>query len=602
MLLALLPSVRSHGFQDWPVGRNVYMWQEGYRHYCPTCLYVDKVYPEVETGGRPWYGKHPAADPDLVPWEDRVTNEAHATSFGVCGTKDSDKNYNFGFQYPSTATLTAGKTYDMRWCATADHGGVFAYRLCRNQTLVDKLLGDVPPTVAELKDLEKCYEEGELRCDDVEENDCTRGPRCQEGWGCDEPGRFHHCLGGYGRDFGCANSNEACTMGQVSEVKVKIPDDFPSGKTVMQWVWWCSSTPQVWAACMDVDVDGGTTRAPTASPAPTTVNPIAAPTLPKPTAGSTLEPTIREEEEEEETIIAAPTVSPTPCETRDVSDDPDFEYVVSPDANWRLYWTLEEEGGDPDFYPAIRAKIVKSGDGWAALGISLDDKMPDSNAIIAAGGAVPTNYDILPFTYAGPQQADAQTLVDVSTELDGDGNRVAYFTRSLAPPDEIEIAASGDDWGYFLYAYGDGDLSYHGPDNRGVFKLDLSHACQEEEEDVLSSGQFACDDPYGTAVACLPETLNVDCSVQSDSLGLDADGDGDCESRVTINNLCSNRGRSFDKEAMTCVCQSGFYGACCETEGRQFCKNNGRFVDLGSNVCECACQNGWEGTFCDQQI
>ncbi|KAJ8599716.1 hypothetical protein CTAYLR_004748 [Chrysophaeum taylorii] len=589
------------------------MWQEGYRHYCPTCLFVDDIYPDVDVSGRPWYGKHPAADPDSTPWEDRVTNGAHVTPYGICGTKDTDKNYNFGFNYPSTANLTAGETYNMRWCATADHGGLFSYRLCRDQDLVAKLLGDVPPTAEEMLALEKCYEAGELRCDDVEENNCERGPRCKEGWGCDDPGRFHHCQGGYGRDFGCANSNEECTRGQVSEVKVKIPDDFPSGKTVMQWVWWCSSTPQVWAACMDVEIEGITTEAPTVTlpptsakpvPMPTVPSPSSQPTIPSPTEAPTPKPTLDPDSitflPTSAPIVAptsTPSIAPTLCDEMYLSDDPNFEYVVRPDESYAFYWTLETEGGDADFYPAIRAKVVKSGDGWAALGVSLDDQMPDTNAIIATGGNVPMNYNIAPYDWSGPTLADAQTLVDVSTTLDDDGNLVFYFTRSLAPADEIAIF---DNWGgYFLFAYGDGDLSYHFQ-SRGAFQIDLTPSC--DDTTVLGPGQFACDDPYGTVVdACLPETLNVNCDVQSDSIGIDADGDGDCESRITINNLCSARGRSFDKEAMACVCQNGHYGTCCETEGRQLCKNNAKFLDLGSNVCECDCANGWGGTFCDER-
>lgn len=85
------------------------------------------------------------------------------------------------------ATYKAGDVIDVQWCVdnNGDHGGMFSYRICQNQTLVDKFLTPgYLPTDAEKQAAEDCFENGVLECTDVTGQTCGFNPDCQPGQAC----------------------------------------------------------------------------------------------------------------------------------------------------------------------------------------------------------------------------------------------------------------------------------------------------------------------------------------------------------------------------------------------------------------------------------
>eukprot|EP00630_Chrysocystis_fragilis_P011853 CAMPEP_0197411020 /NCGR_PEP_ID=MMETSP1165-20131217/31749_1 /TAXON_ID=284809 /ORGANISM="Chrysocystis fragilis, Strain CCMP3189" /LENGTH=1098 /DNA_ID=CAMNT_0042937531 /DNA_START=1 /DNA_END=3298 /DNA_ORIENTATION=+ len=176
--------------------------------------------------------------------------------------------------------------------------------------------------------------------------------------------------------------------------------------------------------------------------------------------------------------VPAPTAADVVCDASP-SDNADFEHMTELDSNVQLYWTIEYSGDQAeDFYPAIRAQVVMSGDGWVGLGYSLDENMEGSFSVISTDGAAPEKYELVGRTDPELMDSASQTLVDATTEV-VDGNLVMSFTKTLAEDGEVEIGESGTDWGYFLYAYGEGSLAYHNTE-RGATLVDLSPVCDPD--------------------------------------------------------------------------------------------------------------------------
>ena len=222
----------------------------------------------------------------------------------------------------------------MSWCVNADHGGAYAFRLCKNKPeLVAKLWGDEPVSAADQEELEACYQEGELRCDGADTNDCAVSPPCAA-WpdaNCNEPGRYFHCNQGPNSDR-CADPSaisNPCYSGTQVVNQIRIPADFPLGKTVLAWRWDSRETQEVFHSCADVIVTGSAqqdtspeeeiaaataTATPTAKPTPypATAKPTTADPTTKPTSSS--EPTTRP-------TLAAPTSLLGPGEVLCVQDE-----------------------------------------------------------------------------------------------------------------------------------------------------------------------------------------------------------------------------------------------------------------------------------------
>ena len=180
-----------------------------------------------------------------------------------------------------------------------------------------------------------------------------------------------------------------------------------------------------------------------------------------------------------ETVAPSPesTGASTTCDLLP-SDDPDFEHSVQLDADLKLYWTIETSGtvASASFYPAMRAMLVKQGDGWAALAVSQDAFMPGSEAVLVDNGLLPEKHDLV--GYSRPVRADnaRQTLEDASTEL-ANGNLVARWTKSLSEAGEIAISAESGVAQQFLYASGpDATVTYH-QSRRAPIAIELSPEC-----------------------------------------------------------------------------------------------------------------------------
>ncbi|KAK2782411.1 hypothetical protein FQN52_000951 [Onygenales sp. PD_12] len=65
------------------------------------------------------------------------------------------------------------------------HGGMFAYRICQDQDLINKLPTPAyTPTLEEKKAVEDCFEAGILPCTDVDGQQCDYNDDCSSGQAC----------------------------------------------------------------------------------------------------------------------------------------------------------------------------------------------------------------------------------------------------------------------------------------------------------------------------------------------------------------------------------------------------------------------------------
>jgi hypothetical protein len=165
-LLALVGSIHAHGYLSSPMSRTG-LNAQAEADTCPECTILEPV----------------AAWPDL--------DAAPVGRSGPCGYNARvSVDYNqpgpvWGSQ--PVITYKTGDVVDVQWCldANGDHGGMFTYRICQDQALVDKLLTPgYSPTDAEKQAAEKCFEAGELKCTDVPGQRCGYNSDCQEGQGC----------------------------------------------------------------------------------------------------------------------------------------------------------------------------------------------------------------------------------------------------------------------------------------------------------------------------------------------------------------------------------------------------------------------------------
>ncbi|KAI1801743.1 carbohydrate-binding module family 20 protein [Daldinia bambusicola] len=263
----LITLVHGHGYLTTPVSRTRQGSEAG-TDTCPECTILEPV----------------TAWPDL--------DEAKVGRSGPCGY---NARVSVDYNQPSdewgnkiVATYSPGEVVDVQWCVdhNGDHGGMFAYRICQDQAIVDKFLDpDYLPTEEEKQAAEDCFEEGLLPCTDVDGQDCGYNPDCQEGQPCYRNDWFT-CNGfDNGDQTKCqgvdkAELNSCFTTiagGYTVTKKIKIPD-FVSNHTLLSFKWNSFQTAQVYLSCADIAIaDGGsastTTRRSTAtssSTAPTT--------------------------------------------------------------------------------------------------------------------------------------------------------------------------------------------------------------------------------------------------------------------------------------------------------------------------------------------
>ena len=98
--------------------------------------------------------------------------------------------------------------------------------------MVDLLLDPTrTPTNAEYEALEACFEQGNIRCDSVDGNDCRMVDDCYANdardWEACQEGAYFHCrsaLGQTDRRYRCQNTYDSCEHGSLARYRLKIPE------------------------------------------------------------------------------------------------------------------------------------------------------------------------------------------------------------------------------------------------------------------------------------------------------------------------------------------------------------------------------------------
>lgn len=163
-------------------------------------------------------------------------------------------------------TYSPGQVVDVQWCVdnNGDHGGMFTYRICQNQALVDKFLtpGYVP-TEAEKQAAEDCFEAGVLSCTDVAGQNCEYSSNCSPGQACWRNDWFT-CQGfGAGNNGRCQGVDNAplnscfttIAGGYTVSKRIKIPN-YSSQHTLLSFKWNSFQTGQIYLSCADIAISG----------------------------------------------------------------------------------------------------------------------------------------------------------------------------------------------------------------------------------------------------------------------------------------------------------------------------------------------------------
>ncbi|KAH3944335.1 hypothetical protein HBI56_161540 [Parastagonospora nodorum] len=260
LLFALAACVRGHGYLSSPMSRTGLNAQSG-ADTCPECTILEPV----------------TAWPDL--------DSAAVGRSGPCGYNARvSVDYNqpgpkWGSQ--PVITYTAGDVVDVQWCLdnNGDHGGMFAYRICQDQALVDKFLQPgYLPTEAEKQAAEDCFEAGTLKCTDVAGQNCGFNPDCQQGQPCWRNDWF--TCKGFQEGSKCRGVDNApinscftsIAGGYTVSSKIKIPN-YASNHTLLSFKWNSFQTPQIYLTCADIKLAGagtGTSPKPSTSSKPAT--------------------------------------------------------------------------------------------------------------------------------------------------------------------------------------------------------------------------------------------------------------------------------------------------------------------------------------------
>ena len=183
----------------------------------------------------------------------------------------------------TVATYKAGEVVEVEWCVdhNGDHGGMFAYRICQDQAIVDKFLDpDYLPTEEEKQAAEDCFEEGLLDCNDVDGQECGYSPDCSEGQPCWRNDWFTCNAFDGGENRGCQGECQNRVLGSLEDIanpeagvdaaplkscettiaggytvtkKIKIPD-YVSEHTLLSFRWNSFQTAQIYVNCADIAI------------------------------------------------------------------------------------------------------------------------------------------------------------------------------------------------------------------------------------------------------------------------------------------------------------------------------------------------------------
>ncbi|KAL3477096.1 hypothetical protein BJX99DRAFT_257783 [Aspergillus californicus] len=239
----LLPAVWAHGYLTIPASRTRLGFEAGI-DTCPECSILEPV----------------DAWPDLTA--------AQVGRSGPCGY---NARVSVDYNQPTdtwgtepVVTYTGGETVEVQWCVdnNGDHGGMFTYGICQNQTLVDKFLTPgYLPTDAEKQAGEDCFLEGELSCGDVDGQECGYSPDCTEDQACYRNDWFtcnafeaDSNRGCQGVDGAALGSCETTIAGGYTVTKqIRIPE-YVSEHTLLRFRWNSFQTAQVYLHCADIAI------------------------------------------------------------------------------------------------------------------------------------------------------------------------------------------------------------------------------------------------------------------------------------------------------------------------------------------------------------
>ncbi|KAI0411306.1 starch binding domain protein [Xylaria grammica] len=240
--------VYGHGYLTIPKSRTR-LGSEAGKDTCPECTILEPVssWPDLDVA--------PVGRSGVCGYNARVSVDYNQPS----------TEYNWGID--PVVTYTAGQTIDVEWCVdnNGDHGGMFTYRLCSDQELVDKFLDpDYLPTDAEKQAAEDCFDEGLLSCTDVSGQTCDFSADCSESEACWRNDWFtcnafnaDSRRGCQGVDNAALNSCFTTIAGGYTVTKqIKLPADFTSNHTLLSFKWNSFQTGQIYLSCADIAITG----------------------------------------------------------------------------------------------------------------------------------------------------------------------------------------------------------------------------------------------------------------------------------------------------------------------------------------------------------
>ena len=192
--------------------------------------------PDV-VSGRPYPGGRPFAEPGYS-----------VSNIGPCGqeTYDSLKtNWNHpehNWGYETVATYSS-------------------YRVCTDDSIVANFINpNYTPVQTDWTNLESCFQKGQLKCTDVEGQNCAIHPDCVgTGWGCskDAAKSWFACGpkdNGRCRSKGVGSCKTHNGDGTILRDRVKLPSGFTSNHTLLGFRWDCEDTGQLWVHCSDIKI------------------------------------------------------------------------------------------------------------------------------------------------------------------------------------------------------------------------------------------------------------------------------------------------------------------------------------------------------------
>lgn len=266
----LVSLVSAHGYFTVPASRvRLAAISSVDTEYCPHCVLGTGTPPAALTAGRNYPGTQPFAEPGTTP-----------SVIGPCGMTNSGSR---SFNQPTNVfgeivdTFAVGDIVEVEWQVNAYHRGVYSYRVCTDQSLVDPFLDpNNTPTQADFDAIEVCLQDGILPCNAVGlDNDNCAGPApdthlCDPLWGCNNPAWF-----------GLASQPPA---DNTFRDRVRLPAGYQSDHTLLTWRWDSLDTTEYYLNCADIQIgeagDGFTTDEPEATDPPETTDAAATTTSP----------------------------------------------------------------------------------------------------------------------------------------------------------------------------------------------------------------------------------------------------------------------------------------------------------------------------------